>query len=98
MDFKTIDELENSGFSLGLVYELLSRDEFTGFIGKNNKEIYEGDILKTPGGNLIIVEWDEYNLQWKTLFKYTRGRHPYNIPTEWMEVVGNITENPRINL
>ena len=59
---------------------------------KNNKEIYDGDIVKSPDGKLFAVKEERYCLQPFHKFEYHRGE--YSIPPEWFEVVGNIYENP----
>ena len=61
---------------------------------KNNKEIYDGDIVKSPNGELFVVKYDGYCLQPFHKFEYHRGA--YSIPPEWFEVIGNVFEHPEL--
>jgi len=78
--------------------------QFTGLKDKNNKEIYEGDILKSaPKGHeprtLYQIIWDEENLRWT--MKEPDGALFYGCNTDdnkffvW-EIIGNIYENPEL--
>jgi uncharacterized phage protein (TIGR01671 family) len=76
--------------------------QYTGLKDKNGKDIYEGDILKTP------------TAVWKDIFNYTyvqyrsdiasyvkrgednRGYVRLEIRVEQVEIIGNIYENPEL--
>lgn len=70
-------------------------EQYTGSKDRNGKEIYEGDILDTPGGRCKVV-WSDGG--WGYQFKVHR--------TDWFdivkdfhdksEVIGNIHENPEL--
>ena len=71
--------------------------QFTGLYDKNEKEIYEGDILKVQGlGEKIEVRFVRgvFAFLWNGDLD---DEAPINTPTqEWAEVIGNIHDNPEI--
>ena len=70
--------------------------QYTGLKDKNGKEIYEGDILEfvTYERELLEVYWYEETLGWQ--MKRIVGSGTMFIPnyTQYLEVIGNIYENP----
>jgi hypothetical protein len=71
--------------------------DYTGLFDKNNKEIYEGDIVEVdwqdpryPVHNRAVV-WDSKNAGW--LFE---GGSPDIDTSNYMAVIGNIYENPEL--
>ena len=71
--------------------------QFTGLYDKNEKEIYEGDILKVQGlGEKIEVRFVRgvFAFLWNGDLD---DEAAINAPTqEWAEVVGNIHDNPKL--
>lgn len=68
--------------------------QFTGLLDKNNREIYEGDILKDEKYGVSIVEWIE-NLN-------TCCNNPemvgFSLPENYKKykIIGNLFENPEL--
>ena len=72
--------------------------QFTGLLGKNNKEIYEGDIVKFKGvGKIIYI--GEVFLNDKKLHYTIRGDNCCTamMPETKYQIIGNTYENPELS-
>jgi uncharacterized phage protein (TIGR01671 family) len=88
-----------------LDYDYLDKEEdvvvqqYTGFLDRNDKEIYEGDILK---GN--YYKWDAIEFMNGKFVANLRGGRVYDlcelfdyvVKGDYPEVIGNIFENPEL--
>ena len=79
--------------------------QFTGLLDKNEKEIYEGDIVEDKSSNygLQIVVWNNrfasYGQTWPKGFTGSLNEDHYPFAANnWslVEVIGNIYENPTL--
>ena len=90
-------------------YHVNTRDQFTGYLDKNGKEIYCGDIVQRNNDNPISFNDGSKKYQtWFVNFEFA-GWHFDNTPVspcisypsfysnaQYMEVIGNIYENPEL--
>lgn len=76
--------------------EMLDADDYilmkyTGIIDTNKAEIYESDIIPTKWGNMVVT-WECCGFILKS-----NGTHWIDWYSEqWLEVIGNIHENPEL--
>lgn len=70
----------------------------TGLKDKNNKEIFEGDILFGHAGEdfLEIVEFDIEEGKWIRRDIWYNSKLDLSENNEFMEIIGNIYENPEL--
>lgn len=82
--------------------------QFTGLFDKNDKKIFEGDIVKTKYGRLCVVKWfssqvhNGWDLKAVTTVENCVHTKPPTVfdlyKKDNLEVVGNIHDNPEERL
>lgn len=86
--------------------------QYTGLEDKNGRELYELDITKDKFGNLDVICWVNSSGAYATvpINLYLEGEYEYtvvdefgtdcffenNAPGDFLEVIGNIYENPEL--
>ena len=76
------------------IFNLNTLTQWTGLLDKSGKEIYEGDIVK-HGNGIQQVTYDDENIS----FQMVLSDHVLDQETgsyEYVEVIGNIYENPEL--
>ena len=84
-----IGEIEPNAFYWKQHPQGLTIQQFTGLIDKNEKEIYEGDIIEMSDGSVGVVKFD------KGYFFHT-GKSEIMGMLYWDTIIGNIFENPEL--
>ena len=84
---------------IGAYFENIELIQYTGLKDKNNKEIYEGDIVKLRANHGIGVI--KYSDEWGAfVVEYIKSRPlavlGMNYYKEDIEILGNIYENPEL--
>lgn len=88
------------GLQLGLIISINVNPrfevmQFTGLLDKNDKEIYEGDIVDFAGLKPVEIVWKDNGFK-----SSMHGSEPIHLTQEGMsmfgEIIGNIYENPEL--
>lgn len=65
--------------------------QFTGLYDKKGKEIYEGDIIQFPDGDIVDVEYSDSECS------FIGGIERLGfLPTDKATIIGNIHDNPEL--
>ena len=69
--------------------------QYTGLHDKNNKEIYEGDIIKTESDTSVLIGWNDIYASFCLTKKGWASAHYFGeaADPDGCEVIGNIYEN-----
>lgn len=86
------DQEKSDMSNLFLSYDSTHIMQYTGIKDENGKEIYEGDIMKTPAG-IGLIKWDKCFIVYWGKEDYTTL---HDTPYKYIEVIGNIYENPEL--
>ncbi len=96
----TGEEVLNGSFGL-FNNSLIIPQQYTGLKDKNDKEIYEGDIIENGSGRRFIVEWTCLSFEFREVEKTNDGkfyldRIVSNVGdiSKCCRIIGNIFENP----
>lgn len=71
--------------------------QYTGLKDRSGQDVYEGDLLRTPEGNIMIAEWVGSGIVTRCLTPTYDGmmntnRHAFPVS----EKIGNIHDNPEL--
>ena len=92
--------LENEDNSIIVLAEEVDPDtvgQYTGLKDRNGQDVYEGDLLRTPEGNIMITEWIGSGIVTRCLTPTYDGMmntNRYAFPVS--EKIGNIHDNPEL--
>lgn len=73
-----------------------SHDQYTGLKDRNDKEIYEGDIVLNNGSTLQMKDREVVEFENGGAFPFSICGWECTIHPEKCEVIGNIYENPEL--
>jgi uncharacterized phage protein (TIGR01671 family) len=87
-----IQKTRGDDYEINIAKEGNALLQYTGLKDKNGKEIYEGDILKCEEGNDEIIEFKNGAF----ICRYRTTNLYYLWLNQYIEVIGNIFENPEL--
>lgn len=93
----TLENEDNSIIVLAEEVDLDTVGQYTGLKDRNGQDVYEGDLLRTPEGNIMIAEWVGSGIVTRCLTPTYDGMmntNRYAFPVS--EKIGNIHDNPEL--
>lgn len=70
--------------------------QYTGLTDKNDKKIFEGDIIKGSWETILTIFFDEISSSYRVKTSTGHEREPSYYGIEKFEVIGNIHDNPEL--
>lgn len=107
-EIKDITQIEKDSEPYLDRWVLISREEFTGLVDRNGKEIYENDVLEYDTGKRYVVVYSTEGLDSNTndfyigafMLKDDRNFHELicsvTRPYKYSVIIGNIFDNPEL--
>ena len=71
--------------------------QYTGKKDRNGKDVWEGDLLRTPEGDIMVAEWIDAKIITRCVRPYNpRYKNSLTFAYPVSVVVGNIHDNPEL--
>ena len=71
--------------------------QYTGLKDRNGKDVWEGDLLRTPEGDIMVAEWIDAKIITRCVRPYNpRYKNSLTFAYPVSVVVGNIYDNPEL--
>ena len=71
--------------------------QYTGLKDRNGKDVWEGDLLRTPEGDIMVVEWRDAQIITRCVRPYSpRYKNSLTFAYPVSVVIGNIHDNPEL--
>ncbi len=88
--------LQRSALFLIKHWEIIARDQFTGFTDKHGNDICEGDLISNESGRVCEVVWFQPAGIWDAEVRINIGNALDFGCTSWRytEIIGNVHDNP----
>lgn len=71
--------------------------QYTGKKDRNGKDVWEGDLLRTPEGDIMVVEWRDAQIITRCVRPHNpRYKNSLTFAYPVSVVIGNIYDNPEL--
>lgn len=71
--------------------------QYTGLKDRNGKDVWEGDLLRTPEGDIMVSEWRDAQIITRCVRPYNpRYKNSLTFAYPVSVVIGNIHDNPEL--